>query len=393
LHAEADLGVSLAPSAMDTNSYVLQQEQDTSSTRKLHPDDGALLEWKGSMGDTVADLKHRRQEQAHAMARQWLQAEPTSKNKKYANNNKKAFSRVLKEDMQTWMKKTTYLSNDYSRKVHDFKSLAQTKKELAADLEAKQEVMEEQRTFAAISAQFALPTVQHPTNKKLKPVSVCQMLPNVENWGRAFTHVLIDKAPTHLPKTVTIKDLNAGAFVANVEKRGTNAHMSCQVLAPTQSDKQQDSQDSMCMLLLPVQTLDLDVVPLKEEDAPHMNFCFWVDKAKGVASYLPISSRLQLSTGRPVLRPTAQALARRSLTTTEQRELEERMAEVDRDMADKHHIVARVPQPRAQKQQEDEDASEKEEDDGEGDFGDEDSDSENEGVFGTGGTKTIVADS
>ena len=33
---------------------------------------------------------------------------------------KKAFSRVLKEGMQTWMKKTTYLSNDYSRKVHDF---------------------------------------------------------------------------------------------------------------------------------------------------------------------------------------------------------------------------------------------------------------------------------
>ena len=41
------------------------------------------------------------------------------------------FSRVLDEDIQSWMKKTTYLTNDQYRSVHQFKSLADTKKETA----------------------------------------------------------------------------------------------------------------------------------------------------------------------------------------------------------------------------------------------------------------------
>jgi hypothetical protein len=39
---------------------------------------------------------------------------------------KKDFSRVLNDPLQTWMKKTTYLSNDYS--AHESKSPAQPNK-------------------------------------------------------------------------------------------------------------------------------------------------------------------------------------------------------------------------------------------------------------------------
>jgi hypothetical protein len=74
------------------------------------------------------------------------------------------------------------------------------------------------------------------------------------------------------------------------------------------------------------------------------------------------------------------------------------MAEVDQDMAEKHHIVKNAPpKPLAasvnaivapnSSEKRDSDG------DGEGDFGDEDdSDSDDEQLFG-GGTKTIVAES
>ena len=73
--------------------------------------------------------------------------------------------------------------------------------------------------------------------------------------------------------------------------------------------------------------------------------------------------------------------------------MEERMAEIDQDMAEKHHITKErsfLPS----KQPAVTDRKEKDEDDdGEDDFGDDDDEnSEEEEVFG-GGTKTIVAES
>jgi Fe-S cluster biosynthesis and repair protein YggX len=51
------------------------------------------------------------------------------------NVNRRIFSRVLSEGVQSWMKKTTYITKDYSRKVHDFKSLAKNKQEAEVNLE------------------------------------------------------------------------------------------------------------------------------------------------------------------------------------------------------------------------------------------------------------------
>lgn len=147
LHSESDLGVPLAPSAMDTVSYSIESEahgkkkqqqqqqqqkdaddmdidnDDEPAEIKLHAADEALLEWKGSMGDTAADDLKRRQERARAQARLAMAAGKTSQKRSPAvsfasetaaqqssskPSSKKAFSRVLNEGMQTWMKKTTY---------------------------------------------------------------------------------------------------------------------------------------------------------------------------------------------------------------------------------------------------------------------------------------------
>jgi hypothetical protein len=391
LHSEPDIGVPLAPSAMDLKSYKKPAED---VTVELHPDDEALLNWTGSMGDTAADQLKRRREQARAAAR--LAASGQSPPPKKVIDSvqqhaqpaakKKAFSRVLKEDMQTWMKKTTYLSNDYSRKVHDFKSLAQTKSEVAADLQAKQDEMAIRRTVKAIRESFVEKPLQHPTNKALKPKKIMQVLPNIDNWGRAFTHVVIDKAPMNLPEGHTVEDLTK-AFITNVEKRQANARMTCKMLVPATTDGNN--------LYDPIQSYDLDVVPLKEEDAPHINFCLWVDKDKGVATYIPVASRVQLSTGRPVKNFVPCPVERRPMTDAERDEMEERVAEMDQDLAEKHHInkknthtSASAPATATMSKP----AAVEKDDDGEDDFGEDDSSDSDEEVFG-GGSKTIVAES
>ena len=129
----------MAPSAMDPLSYNQNKPEET----PLHPDDLKLLEWDGSMADTAAEQLKKRRDNARAAARLALMGktparllmEKTKSSSKGTASTRKTFSRVLNEDMQSWMKKTTYITNDYSRKVHDFKSLAKTKQELEQDFE------------------------------------------------------------------------------------------------------------------------------------------------------------------------------------------------------------------------------------------------------------------
>ena len=399
LHSEPDIGVPLAPSAMNLKSYdkVDESMTDDAATPTLHPDDAALLDWTGNLGDTAAENWKRRQEKARAAAR--LAASGRSPAPPIAaatfaqqpqSTKKKAFSRVLKEDHQTWMKKTTYLSNDYSRKVHDFKSLAQTKSEVVADLEAKQKEMKQRRSVQAIAASFAVhnnkPPV-HPTNKALQPVKIMPVLPYVANWGCAFTHVVVDKAPTNIPAQYSVQHMKS-AFLTNVERRQASAKMTCQMIVPA-TEPDSDGTQSISRYD-PIQSYDLDVIPLKDEEAPHVNFCFWIEEDV-VARYVPVASRVQLSTGRPVPRAVSRTVERRPLTEAEREAMEVRMAEVDKEMAEKHHVeneprpTARFAHsaPVADKENGDED--------GEDDFGDDDSSSDEE-VFGR-AARTIVAES
>jgi Paf1 len=370
LHSEPDLGVPLAPSAMDVKSYKAPPKQDQEDesmrkSKKLHPDDEALLEWKGPLGDTAAENLKKRQDQLRAAARLALaegrgripnvllpanMEQLTSPGAAAAASvtSKKAFSRVLDESMQTWMKKTTYLSNDYSRKVHDFKSLATTKQQVEKDLESKKQQMSVRRSAQAIAHSFTsvdMPPV-HPSKKHLKPKTIMPVLPNTEHWGYSYTHVVIDKALNNVD--LNNNDLER-AFVAQVEQNKNN-RMICQLWAPPppkgDSDSEDDNDDNKSeedenkdppgtLRYHPIQEFDLDVIPLKEEDQPHVNFCLWVDPQKNVTTYLPISSRVQLSTGRPVKRSTLRRVARRADADADLEEILERQAEVDYDIAQK----------------------------------------------------------
>ena len=337
LHVEADIGVPLAPTAIDERSYV-RTSVDENNAPKLHPDDEALLNWTGSMGDTAAEQFKQYQEQTRAAARLSVSQQhvPTSTNNTGPSlqDKKKVFSRVLREDMQTWMKKTTYLSNDYTRKVHDFKSLAQVKSDLASELQNKQIEMAQQRSAKAIEESFKVQQLEHPTNRKLKIRQEYEILPDVTNWGRAFTHIVIDKIPTTIPRSYDMEDFNR-AVITNVTKSAASSArtMSCDVIVPSKEN------DHDANLYCPIQSYDLDVLPLKEAHAPHMNFSLWLDKHSGAAYYVPIASRVQLSMGRPCPNSFVQPVEHREPTEKEVSDMEERMAEMDDDMAEKHHVI------------------------------------------------------
>lgn len=337
LHTENDLGVPLAASAMDIESYT-----KTTDGTKMHPDDEALLDWKGSLGDTAAEELKIRQDRARAAARAALTGRAMPVKSTYASaaaaaaaaaKKKNPHSRVLNEDMQTWMKKTTYLSNDYSRKVHDFKSLAKTKQELAGELEQKRAEIAKKRSAAAIAQTFETIPLVHPSKKKLKVKQSYPLLPNVRAWGRAHTHLIIDKAPP-MEKPYSLKDLRKG-LIANVEKPDDKARMSCDVFVPAKEVEKKEQYQA-------VQSYDLDIIPLKDEDAPQVHFCFWIDKEKGIATYMPLPSRVQLSTGRPLREIVYRGVGRRELTEEEVAEEEERMAEINEELAEKYNTTKSV---------------------------------------------------
>jgi len=326
LHCEPDLGVPLAPSAMDPLSY----RQSTPKESLLHEDDLNLLEWNGSMADTAAEQLKKRRDDARAAARMALMgkskagfaSEKSKSISKGLASTKKAFSRVLDEHMQSWMKKTTYITNDYSRKVHDFKSLAKTKQELAQDLELRQQKIMQRRSAPAISKTFEdskLPVQRHPTKNEVKVVAEMALLPNIKKWGNAYTHVVVDKHPGN---DVPLLD---DAFVANVQKKDANTRMTCQVFGKSTND---------LGLYKAIQNYELDVVPLKEEDAPHVNYCIWVDPDNNEALFIPISSRVQLSNGRPLRKKNLKMnIARREMNDGDRVEVNERLAEVDADIS------------------------------------------------------------
>ena len=327
LHSEPDLGVPLAPSAMNLSSY----EKPTHTEKELHPDDQALLDWKGSMGDTAAEQlqKYRDNERARARlalaGKTLISASQSNLPAKKAGN--KEFSRVLDESLPFYMKKTTYLSNDHSRKVHDFKSLADTKQATAQELQTKQRAMDLARSAQAIAKTFSgnpdvLTTLQHPTKRNAKPVSDMPLLPFVENWGHTFTHVVLDNPPKNC-SDAELKEL-ANSFIAHVEKKQASDRMRCQLLIPAGNTTKKEEYKAL-------QQYDLDVIPLKEEGEPNVNFVLFLGETN--ATYLPISSRVNLSTGRPSTKWNT--ITRRPLSLEERRDIDEGIAEIDTFVAEK----------------------------------------------------------
>jgi len=377
LHAEPDLGVPLAPSAMDLEGcYVdpskankkqksidaydeLFNDDETTDEKKenkgpapLHPDDEALINWKGYAGDSAAEELQRRRDGARAEAR--LQGMSTVKSimttqEKFAQQHQgsvakrvKGFtSRVLDEENPFFMRKTTYLANDPTESVHAFKSLAQTKAALAADVE--QQLGENKMSDKdAITISFEIANKSgvkraHPTKKDVEAVYEIPLLPDDITWGHTFTHVTLDNLPKmNSNREITAKQLEK-AYIADVNKGSQNLRMECNLLIVTDDDASASA--SSKPMYNAIQKYDLEVVPLKEENAPHVNFLFVVDEENEVASYHPISSRVQLSTGRPAHRGVApRSISKRALEEKEIVDMEKRLAEIDADMAKKHGI-------------------------------------------------------
>mmetsp|Transcript_20848 Transcript_20848/g.30861 ORF Transcript_20848/g.30861 Transcript_20848/m.30861 type:complete len:279 (-) Transcript_20848:82-918(-) len=275
--------------------------------------------------------------------------------------------------MVFFMKKTTYLSNDYSRKVHDFTSLAETKAKNAVELQARQEKMD--RSAKGVDKTFTFHSddnnhkLVHPMKKHLKPVCEFPLLPNNmdQHWAEAYTHVVFDNAPkvTQLfPSEREISKALPEAFVANVVQRSANEKMTCQVLIPSAASSSSEGANKDYN---PLAQYDLDVIPLKEsEEAPHTHFSVWIDTNSKEATYLPVPSRVQLSTGRLAKRAlqTVQ-MRRRQYTEEERQELQQLMAQVDEKGEEEKND---------NRNEEEEEAAAAKKDDGFGEFDDDDDD-------------------
>mmetsp|Transcript_23844 Transcript_23844/g.34182 ORF Transcript_23844/g.34182 Transcript_23844/m.34182 type:complete len:520 (+) Transcript_23844:201-1760(+) len=376
LHNEPDLGVSLGMFAMDWNgcykvpkrAKLLQDQQQQQKNKKdnllnavtdedeegcdpsskrdkldLHPDDAELLHWTGSMGDTAAEELKARRERARAMALLGSQGMDVAPNKKSqvsiiklkeedGGRKRQKFSRVLDEDIQSWMKKTTYLTNDQYRSVHQFKSLADTKKETADAVDKSyKELTESKLDPSSIDESFEFATndrsiLVHPSKRDVTIVSDYPLLPDVSTWGHIFTHVVLDNAPKALYSTpAPSEDQLARSFIGDVEKK-ENSGMICNFLVPTGEEEEEEYDVA--------QLYDLDVFPIQEEDQPQTTFVISIDEEKGIASYHPISSRVNLTSGRP--RGGHVTIKKRPLDDDEIEEFEKTTAEIDEDLAEKY---------------------------------------------------------
>ena len=165
------------------------------------------------------------------------------------------------------------------------------------------------------------------------------LFPDVATWGHTFTHVVLDNAPkSFYDVPAPSENQLARSFIGDVERR-ENARMVCNLLVPNEANENEDemelSEDSIKYDV--AQHYDLDVLPLKEEDAPHATFLLIVDEENGVVSYHPVSSRVNLSSGRPGRRGHT-TIKKRQLDEEDIKEIEEAAAEVDQDLAEKHGI-------------------------------------------------------
>jgi len=391
LHAEPDLGVPLAPSAMDYEGCYTDPSKPTKKTgngnngedydelfeiqertpglKPLHPDDEAIIHWKGATGDTSAEEVQRLRDKARADARlHGLQPNGrkitssssilTSKQINIAKRNKDFKSRVLDEQNPFFMKKTTYLANDFNQKVHDFKSLAQSKAEREEEtkniLNAKKKSMDSNslidQSFAHANQKSSTATGtkrKHPTKENVEAVYEIPLLPDDETWGHSFIHVVLDNLPQRDGKRMKnlTEDKLEKAFIYDVMEGNQSQRMECNLLVATNSNSNdsangdhEKSSSTVTSKYDAVQQYDLDVIPLKEEDAPHSQYIFVMDEEKGIATYHPISSRVQLSSGRPLNEKSRRKIMKRSCTQQEIDEMEGRLAEIDADLADKHGL-------------------------------------------------------
>lgn len=286
-------------------------------------------------GDTAAEELKVRRERARAMAFLGPQGKEAGSSKKSQSaiklkeEGKQKFSRVLDEDIQSWMKKTTYLTNDPYRSVHRFKSLADTKKETAEAVEKKlEEIAKARLDPSSIDESFEHAKtgtiLKHPSNENVTMVCDYPLLPDITTWGHNFTHVIMDSAPKPLSENTPAPDETQLSHSYIVDVINTdNSGMTSKFLVPTGNEEE----------YYVAQEYGLDVYPTKEEGQRPVAFLISIDENSGVASYHPILSRVKLSSGRPL--SGHMTIKRHPLKHEDQVEFEKSTAEIDQDLAEK----------------------------------------------------------
>lgn len=403
LHSEHDLGVPLGRFAMDlegcynqkrvkdleadggNNGFSMKDTQKLlrNGVMKLHPRDEEILNWTGSMGDTAAEELKIRRERTRANAARGLDGSAevptttpskgrhkiqikkernngrkkgkslvTSSGKKIAKHSRE--SRVLDEENPFFMKKTTYITNDLYRSVHNFKSGAIMKKKEAEEIDKMMITQKEKRNNTdTIEGMFDTASggrqqrMKHPTKRGVTAVADYPLLPDVDMWGHIYTHVVMDNLPRGIVTTSAQLD---ASLIADVEMRentsatgdGTRNSMMGHLLLPEKAEQVLNGdvmEGDEGIQYNEAQAYDLDVHPLKEADTPHSNFLIVMNPKTGKATYRPVSSRVQLSTGRPARkRRPATIVERRGMKKSEIAHVEKQVAEIDHDLAQKHGV-------------------------------------------------------
>lgn len=268
----------------------------TSAAVTLPPEDEALINWKGSMGDIAMEVLTTKQDRARAAARLAISqgkshlfhlpsaatglggsistsagggtsaaaaADGTSSST-FRLKKHHLQSRILDEKTPNFMKKTTYLTNDVTS-VHRFTSLASTQVQRAKDMDmAIKEKRENYNVGEGIERGFREAANEHSSSntnnnnkrKRVHPVTKQEvyalwdvpLLPDVSTWGHTFTHVVLDNPPRNVTDStssnvpsggnndvtsVKIPQLLSKAIVADVTKHASNARMECTVWVPS----------------------------------------------------------------------------------------------------------------------------------------------------------------
>ena len=350
LHAERDVGVPMAVSAMDFDmcytdpakkvdeSGKVGGKKDTpslkaSATPALHPEDESLINWSKGLGDTVSEQLQQRRDGSRAAARLALSQGHGAMPSRASNSSHNIAStsggsgsmgggvrlkkhhlksRILEENIPFFMKKTTYLTNS-ATSVHQFKSLAYTKAQIAKDVDDAVEESKKYSEAEMIESGFdeandmADTQRVHPSKKDVTPVFDFPLLPDGETWENTYTHVVLDNPPKDVIKNKKNgggKDIQNAkhlqeAIVADVSKDNQNSRMACTVWAPGREESMYEA----------LQQYDLDVVPLRDRSEPPIQYVWMVDPTRKYAGYHSVGSRVQLSTGRPVVLVKAHELS------------------------------------------------------------------------------------
>ena len=456
MNVDGEDGIDEGGMMMDDDNNPTKRQKSSSShvIPPLHPDDEAIINWKGSYGDTSAEQLQQKRDRARAAARLAIaqgygslsaaaMATPSSRlgGKKSLSASggtttgstvmklKKKHhlqSRILDEKTPNFMKKTTYLTND-ATSVHRFTSLASTQEKRAREVDKalaetslrykREDVIE--RGFVEANSWDVMMVNNnnggggqvetgerrkkkkrrvHPSKKGVYPVWDLPLLPDVPTWGHTYAHVVLDHPPKSVgtapasgasatpsknKNLVTARQLQK-AIVADVSKQTQNSRMACTVWVPdtdnstsstkngAENEKKEGEENEETTknanktggekgeTYQAVQRYDLDVLPLRDPSGPQVHYVWMVDPSKKYVGYHPVGSRVQLSTGRPIIQAggnnnktqrhggggedekvvtNESIIFRRAIEVDERKEMEKRMAEVDVDMAEKYGLV------------------------------------------------------